>query len=145
MTMFTAAIFDMDGLLIDSERAIMQAWIGAARALGIALAASDYVQVIGKAAPESNALLVSLVGDERAFRQVQAMAGAIACAGHGPEVSAEARRQGTADGAAPCRHSLRGGIVVPRRGVDILPSLGLRPPPFGGKGGDSTALRRCFA
>ena len=74
--MFTAAIFDMDGLLIDSERAIMQAWIGAARALGIALAASDYVQVIGKAAPESNALLVSLLGDERAFRQVQAMAGA---------------------------------------------------------------------
>ncbi|MGO4153287.1 HAD family hydrolase [Cupriavidus sp. YAF13] len=76
MSPFTAAIFDMDGLLIDSERAIMQAWIGAAREIGITLAASDYVQVIGKAKPESDAFLVSLLGDEHAFRQVQVMAGA---------------------------------------------------------------------
>lgn len=75
MSPFSAAIFDMDGLLIDSERAIMQAWIGAAREIGITLAASDYVQVIGKAKPESDAFLVSLLGDEHAFRRVQAMAG----------------------------------------------------------------------
>lgn len=73
---FSAAIFDMDGLLIDSERAIMQAWIGAAREIGITLAASDYVQVIGKARPESDTFLVSLLGGEHAFGQVQALAGA---------------------------------------------------------------------
>ncbi len=47
---FQAAVFDMDGLLIDSERHIMRAWIEGARALGFALAPEDFVQVIGRAA-----------------------------------------------------------------------------------------------
>jgi len=50
---FTAAIFDMDGLLLDSERTIMQAWIDSARALQIALHADDYVQVVGHAEAEA--------------------------------------------------------------------------------------------
>ena len=54
---FKAAIFDMDGLLIDSERAIMRAWIAGARELGLGLAEEDFVQCIGRAAPESDAIL----------------------------------------------------------------------------------------
>jgi len=68
---FTAAIFDMDGLLLDSERTIMQAWIDSARALQIALHADDYVQVVGHAEAEANARLAALLGGHEAFGQVQ--------------------------------------------------------------------------
>ena len=33
--MFAAAIFDMDGLLLDSERVIMQAWMESAQEQGL--------------------------------------------------------------------------------------------------------------
>jgi HAD superfamily hydrolase (TIGR01509 family) len=71
---FKAAIFDMDGLLIDSERVIMRAWLEGARALGFPLAPSDFVQVIGRAAPESDAILIGLLGSEQAFRDTAAHA-----------------------------------------------------------------------
>ncbi|MGZ8984452.1 MAG: HAD family hydrolase [Methylotenera sp.] len=60
--MFSAAIFDMDGLLIDSECAIMDAWINAAKLAGVSLSPSDYIQIIGKAAKECDEILTSLLG-----------------------------------------------------------------------------------
>jgi len=69
---FRAAIFDMDGLLIDSERAIMAAWLDGARTLGLPLAQADFVQVIGRAAREGNAILAKLLGGEQAFRAAAA-------------------------------------------------------------------------
>ena len=71
---FRAAIFDMDGLLIDSERAISNAWIAGAKALGFPLEFADFVQVIGRAAPESDAILIDLLGSEQAFRDTAAKA-----------------------------------------------------------------------
>ena len=71
---FKAAIFDMDGLLIDSERHIMRAWIDGARALGYPLAPADFVQVIGRAAPEGNEILTRLLGSEEAFHAILAHA-----------------------------------------------------------------------
>jgi HAD superfamily hydrolase (TIGR01509 family) len=71
---FTAAIFDMDGLLIDSERAIMQAWLSVTSALGLALTQQEYVPVIGRSANESAAILRSRLGAgafDRAFAEVQ--------------------------------------------------------------------------
>jgi HAD superfamily hydrolase (TIGR01509 family) len=66
-TPFLAAIFDMDGLLIDSERAIMRAWVAGARELGIELAEDEFVQCVGRARPESDAILAGLLGGPEAF------------------------------------------------------------------------------
>jgi len=65
--MFAAAIFDMDGLLIDSERPIMAAWIEAARTLDIELSHSQYLQVVGLAMAESERILASLLGGPDAY------------------------------------------------------------------------------
>ena len=77
----------MDGLLIDSERAITEAWLAGAKALGFALERQDFVHVIGLAAPESDAYLTRLLGGERAFRDTAAHArAALAPAGGGSPV-----------------------------------------------------------
>ncbi|WP_295983673.1 HAD family phosphatase [uncultured Variovorax sp.] len=65
--MFAAAIFDMDGLLIDSERPIMAAWIEVARTLGIELSHSQYMQVVGLSTVESEVVLASLLGGAAAY------------------------------------------------------------------------------
>jgi len=74
---FKAAIFDMDGLLIDSERAISQAWIAGAQALGFRLEMADFIKVVGTAAQQSNAILVDLLGSEKAMRAIAAKAHAL--------------------------------------------------------------------
>jgi len=74
---FKAAIFDMDGLLIDSERAISQAWVEGARALGFPLEMADFMQVIGTASQQSTAILVDLLGSEEAMRATAAKAHAL--------------------------------------------------------------------
>ncbi|MCW5797001.1 MAG: HAD family phosphatase [Nitrospira sp.] len=68
--MFAAAIFDMDGLLLDSERVIMQAWLDAARECGVHLSPADYLPVVGKADVESDAMLASLLGGPNMFCRV---------------------------------------------------------------------------
>ncbi len=65
---FRAALFDMDGLLIDSERAISEAWLAGARELGFELEMADFVRVIGTAAQQSTALLIEIMGSEEAMR-----------------------------------------------------------------------------
>ncbi|KQO17013.1 HAD family phosphatase [Acidovorax sp. Leaf78] len=67
---FRAAIFDMDGLLIDSERVTLRAWIDAAKTLNCVLAEADYLQVVGRASPDSDALLTAMLGGRRMFEQV---------------------------------------------------------------------------
>lgn len=65
--MFTAAIFDMDGLLLDSERAIMGAWIHSARQLGVELTEQTYLPIVGRAAPQADAHLAECLGGQEAF------------------------------------------------------------------------------
>lgn len=68
--MFTSAIFDMDGLLIDSERSIKKAWQSAAGEIGVAITDEQYASVIGRAAAQSDARLAELLGGESVFREV---------------------------------------------------------------------------
>lgn len=70
--MFSCAIFDMDGTLVDSERVIMRAWVDAARELGIALEPEAYAEVIGLNQRQSVEVLVSLLGGDRAYAGVRA-------------------------------------------------------------------------
>jgi HAD superfamily hydrolase (TIGR01509 family) len=67
----------MDGLLIDSERAISKAWIEGAAALGFPLALADFKRVIGRAAQQGNAILAELLGSEEARRATAAKAQAL--------------------------------------------------------------------
>jgi len=55
--MYKAAIFDMDGLLIDSERPIRDAWLLAARRNNIAFIEADYLQLVGRNEADTNAIL----------------------------------------------------------------------------------------
>lgn len=68
--MVKAAIFDMDGLLIDSERIIMQACIAAAADIGITYTEAEFVQLIGRAGADSTRLLIEQLGSQQAFNQV---------------------------------------------------------------------------
>lgn len=73
--MHHAALFDMDGLLIDSERAIMMAWLEAAREFEVVLPEREYARVIGREARESDRILIEafrgVSGFERARAKVQ--------------------------------------------------------------------------
>ncbi len=68
---FSAAIFDMDGLLIDSERTIMNTWIDIAHAHGVALSAADYLQIVGRSFAEGQVILAALIGDADTFAAVR--------------------------------------------------------------------------
>lgn len=72
---FSAAIFDVDGLLLDSERMIMRTWLSVAAKLGNPLTEADYMPVIGLAAADSDAHLTARLGAsgfEAALGQVRA-------------------------------------------------------------------------
>jgi HAD superfamily hydrolase (TIGR01509 family) len=68
---FTAAIFDMDGLLLDSERVIMRAWLASAQEAGLALSEPDFLLVVGSGAEESRARLSGLLGGHDSFQSVR--------------------------------------------------------------------------
>ncbi|MFN7222133.1 MAG: HAD family hydrolase [Burkholderiales bacterium] len=69
--MHRAAVFDMDGLLIDSERSIMTAWLEVARDMGVALSEHEYRKVIGRTARESDDVLVEAFGGQEDFASAQ--------------------------------------------------------------------------
>jgi HAD superfamily hydrolase (TIGR01509 family) len=70
--MHRAALFDMDGLLIDSERSIMRAWLEVACEMGVLLSEREYAGVIGRTARESDEVLVDIFGGCDNFEFAQA-------------------------------------------------------------------------
>src|ERR1700733_4334813 len=71
VAMFDVAVFDMDGLLIDSERAIMKLWLEVSAQLGRPLTESEYLPVIGRSEPDTAAILVAILGKNRFDRAAQ--------------------------------------------------------------------------
>ena len=61
----------MDGLLIDSERAIRDAWQSAAQERGITISTSQYAFVVGRASAEADAQLASFLGGKEAFEETR--------------------------------------------------------------------------
>src|SRR5579862_2501079 len=64
----------MDGLLLDSERVIMQTWLSCAREQGMALSEADFLTVVGAGAAESRSRLTQLLGSRTAFETVRNLA-----------------------------------------------------------------------
>lgn len=70
--MFDAVLFDMDGLLLDSERVLMHAWTAAAADEGIVIRPEVYAGVIGRAAQESHQLFVAMLGGPATYARLRA-------------------------------------------------------------------------
>lgn len=68
--MIKAAIFDMDGLLIDSERIIMQGCIEAAASIGITYTKQQYVQLVGRIWSDSSRIMAEQLNGEHNMQQV---------------------------------------------------------------------------
>lgn len=60
----------MDGLLIDSERIIMQACIAAAGEIGITYTQAQYTELIGRAGPDSTRRMIAQLKGEENFNRV---------------------------------------------------------------------------
>ncbi|MBN3735521.1 HAD family phosphatase [Burkholderia sp. Tr-20390] len=68
---FSAALFDMDGLLVDSERTIMNTWIDVSNAHGVTLTTTDYLQIVGRSFAEGQVILARLIGNPDTFDAVR--------------------------------------------------------------------------
>lgn len=67
--MFSAAIFDMDGLLINSERTIMNTWMTVGLELGLDIRPADYIKIVGRSSSECHAMLTAMLGGELVFQE----------------------------------------------------------------------------
>jgi len=67
-----AVIFDMDGLMFDTERIARVAWYRALSDHGFRISDDVYASVIGRAAPDTRAILVAALGPELPIGAVEA-------------------------------------------------------------------------
>ena len=68
---FRAAIFDMDGLLLDSERPTRDAWLRAAHELGAPLDETAYLDVVGRNETDSRARLQQQFGEACSYETLR--------------------------------------------------------------------------
>ncbi len=61
---YTAAVFDMDGLLLDSERPVRDAWMQTAAEFGVTLTSAAYLDLIGRNHRDSTLKLRAIFGDD---------------------------------------------------------------------------------
>ncbi|CAN0008627.1 unnamed protein product, partial [Chrysoparadoxa australica] len=65
-----AAIFDMDGLLINSEQMIMEACIAAAKEIGIDYTPAQFVELIGRSGVDASRIMCEQLGGESNMAKV---------------------------------------------------------------------------
>jgi HAD superfamily hydrolase (TIGR01509 family) len=74
---FRAAVFDMDGLLLDSERPVRDAWLRATREFGAPIAEPDYLQLVGRNEADSRRWLEAHLGAVCSYDAARARAAAL--------------------------------------------------------------------
>ena len=74
---YTAAVFDMDGLLLDSERPVRDAWMQVAAELGVALTPAAYLDLIGRNHRDSTLRLRAIFGDDALLADANRRAAAL--------------------------------------------------------------------
>ena len=104
---FRAAIFDMDGLLIDSERPVRDAWRAATAEFGVSLDDTRYLQLIGRNEHDSRALLESWLAPACTYAQARAradvlLAEALGEAGYAVKAGVAALLQALRERNVPC-------------------------------------------
>lgn len=67
---FSAVVFDMDGVLIDSERILRDAWTAAAAELGREIPGTLFQRIIGTSRAASDRILREELGDDFPFAEV---------------------------------------------------------------------------
>lgn len=68
---YRAAVFDMDGLLLDSERPVRDAWMQVAADAGVALTPAAYLDLIGRNHRDSTLRLRAIFGDDALLAESQ--------------------------------------------------------------------------
>lgn len=72
-TKFEAVIFDLDGLMIDTERIASDAWLRASAEMGYPLTENVVHEMIGRTGPDSDAILRKNLGEEVALDELKAL------------------------------------------------------------------------
>jgi beta-phosphoglucomutase-like phosphatase (HAD superfamily) len=67
---FRAVIFDMDGLMLDTERIARQAFHDAVQELGLSIPEEIYLQLIGRTAKSSKEFLTGIYGQDFPYSQL---------------------------------------------------------------------------
>lgn len=65
-----AVLFDMDGLMLDTERMARSAWTRALADYGYHLEATDYLRLLGRTAEDARGILTEIFGPELPYDQV---------------------------------------------------------------------------
>ena len=68
-----AVLFDMDGLMIESERALLQCWREASQELGLQLEDALWLSFVGLSDRACHALLLECLGDEALLKEINAV------------------------------------------------------------------------
>ena len=92
---YSAAVFDMDGLLLDSERPVQEAWMQTAAEFGVPLTPTAYLDLIGRNHRDSTLRLRAIFGDDALLADAHRRAAALLAQRFGDrpfDVKAGARR-----------------------------------------------------